>query len=79
MFLIRFYLVEYIRSSATTNLVGGSFTFSGELAALSSGVTCSQEKGNKFISDMKDILDQLRENFHRTREILLQFGAESEG
>ena len=38
----------------------------------------SQEKGNKFFKDMKDILDQLRENFRRTREILLQFGAESE-
>ena len=38
-------MLDSSRFSATTRLVGGSFTFSGELAALSSGVTCPQGYG----------------------------------
>ena len=38
-------MLDSSRFSATTRLVGGSFTFSGELAALSSGVTCLQGYG----------------------------------
>ena len=35
-------MLDSSRFSATTRLVGGSFTFSGELAALSSGITYPQ-------------------------------------
>ena len=38
-------MLDSSRFSATTRLVGGSFTFSGELAALSSGVTRPQGYG----------------------------------